>query len=354
MFSIQKYGGVTKYFCELMKNISEENQFHLSVLFSENHYLKEDSSFFKKHYIPFPEKKFKGKKIIKNLIYNVNKKYSNKAISDSKFDVFHPTFYDDYFLPKLNKPYIITVHDLIEFKEDIFKESERKTQMERVIKNADRIISISENTKSDIINILNINPGKIDVIYHGYNKPNHKNQGNKWGQYILYVGRRGGYKNFKKFAQAVSILFEKDSQIQLICVGEPFTAAELELLKSLNILDKTTALSVDETQLNSLYSNALVFVYPTLYEGFGMPILEAFANNCPICLSNTGPLPEIAGDAGVYFDPYNDESILNAMQRVIYDNEFSKELVQKGTYRLKDFSWEKTARQTVKTYEKVI
>ena len=100
----------------------------------------------------------------------------------------------------------------------------------------------------------------------------------------------------------------KERDLKLICVGLPFNKDELANLKSSKILDQTRVLAVNEETLNNLYSNALVFVYPSLYEGFGMPILEAFANNCPVCLSNTSCFPEIAGDAGVYFDP-NDRNL---------------------------------------------
>jgi glycosyltransferase involved in cell wall biosynthesis len=209
------------------------------------------------------------------------------------------------------------VHDLIAFKDDFYTDIPLRNEMKRTIENATRIISISENTKKDLTDILNIDPQKIDVIYHGYNKPKSEYEKNNLGKYILFVGRRSGYKNFSTFASAISLLFKKEKDLKLVCVGEPFNSKEASMLKRLNILEKTTVLAANEEKLNNLYSNALVFVYPTLYEGFGMPILEAFANKCPICVSNTSCLPEIAGDAAVYFDPYSEASILKAMEKII-------------------------------------
>ena len=354
MFSIQKYGGVTKYFCELIKNIPSEDEFQLSVIFSYNHYLREDSEIFKKINVPIPDGQFKGKGFLKKVLYLINQSYSSRIISLNNYDLLHPTFYDTYFLGSLKKPYIITVHDLIAFKDNFYKHSSLRTQMKKVIKNATRIISISENTKKDIVDILNIHPEKIDVIYHGYNKPKANNNINPYGRYILYVGRRGGYKNFITFAKAISGLLNKESALKLICVGEPFNKEEISDFKLLNISRQTIALTVTENLLNSLYSNALVFVFPSLYEGFGMPIIEAFANNCPVCLSNTGSLPEIAEDAAVYFDPYDKESILNAIERVIYNNNFSQEIIKRGKARLTYFSWEKTAEQTINSYKKTL
>lgn len=356
IFSTQKYGGVSKYFCEVMKNIVPEHEFDLSLILSDNQYLKEDHRFFKKKIIPFPEKQFKGRTFLRKKIYFLNKECSKRAILSNRYDLFHPTFFDDYFLDTLKKPYVITVHDLTQFKfKDIFYwKGANLPLMEKVIKNADRIISISQNTKKDLIEMLNINPGKIDVVHHGYNKPSGTHVTNRFGKYILFVGSRERYKNFITFARAISSLLNKESDLKLVCVGPPFNKEELEELKKLNILESTTILTVDENTLNNLYSNALVFAYPSLYEGFGMPILEAFANNCPVCLSDASCFPEIARDAGAYFDPSDSESILEAVTRVLYDNSLKTRMIRAGNERLAQFSWKKTALETADSYKKAL
>jgi glycosyltransferase involved in cell wall biosynthesis len=354
MFLLQKYGGITKYFCELIKNISTENKTDLSVLFSENQHLK-DLNALKKTHFALPRNEFRGKGRLKTYFYNINKTYSLYKISSSKYDLLHPTYYDTYFLKNLKKPYIITVHDLIEFKfREQYKNNSLIPQMKKIILNADRIISISENTKKDLIEILNINPENIDVIYHGFNRPDSIVYSNDLGRYILFVGYRGGYKNFSSLAKAFSNLAMKDSDLKLICVGNPFVKEEIELLKRLDILKKTVAVGVNENKLNQLYSNALVFVYPTLYEGFGMPILEAFANNCPISLSNCSSLPEVAGNAAVYFDPNDPDSILESITKIIYNPDFSNQLVEKGKEQLTHFSWIKCAEQTLESYKRTV
>lgn len=357
MFSVQTYGGVTKYFSELMKNIPREHEYILSLIFSDNEYLKEGNGLYKRHINPMSDKQFRGKLFLKEKIYYfLNKQYSKHFISLGNYDLFHPTFYDDYFFHSLKRPYIITVHDLIifKFKDTFFRKETLRPQMEKVIINANRIISVSQNTKRDLVDIFNISPEKIDVIYHGFNKPDIKAKMNNYGRYILFVGRRNDYKNFKMLARAASSLLNKESDLKLICVGNPFCRAERDELRRLKILEQTTALSVDEKALNNLYSNAQLFVYPSLYEGFGMPILEAFANNCPVCLSNTSCFPEIAGDAGVYFDPNNHESILGAVKKVLYDDSFKNQMINAGKKRLADFSWEKTAEETIVSYKKTL
>jgi len=355
IFSIQKYGGVTRYFCELIKNLPSQHQFNLALLFSDNYYLNGNFDLIKKKNI-LPDKDFKGKHFIKKKIYSINEWYSKYCISSDKFDLFHPTFYNSYFLKLLKKPYIITVHDLIIFKHRNVSEKPDFTisQMINVINHASHLIAISENTKKDLIDILKVNPDKIDVIYHGYNGIISKKNTQNRGRYILFVGRRGEYKNFKTFVQAISQLLKREKELKLICVGDHFDSEEMIFLTELGISNQVVALTIGDDELNEIYSNALVFVFPSLYEGFGMPILESFANNCPVCLSNTSCFPEIAGSAGAYFDPYDKESILAAVEKVIYDNVYAEELTRAGQNRLMNYSWTKTVDETLKTYSKVL
>jgi glycosyltransferase involved in cell wall biosynthesis len=353
MFNRQKYGGITKYFCELMKHLPKGNSYKLGLLASDNQHLKDDFNFFKKLHIPIPQKESKLRGHLKSKLYKLNNFYSRKLIVSNNYDLLHPTYFDPYFLNFGNKPYVVTVHDLIVFKfKNINRKSEQMNEMSRIINNASRIIAVSRNTKEDIIDILKINPEKIDVVYHGFNKFHFKNNQNPYGRYILYVGARSGYKNFKNLARAFQLLISNDKDLKLVCVGSPFSKQELEQLNNLKILKNTIVIGVNEMKLNELYSHALAFVYPTLYEGFGMSILEAFSNSCPVCLSDTSCLPEIAGAGGVYFIPTSPDSIAQAIKRTIYDREFSNKMIKAGSVQLANFSWEKCAEQTIHSYEK--
>lgn len=353
MFSYQKFGGITKYFVELIKNIAPDNNCHLSVLFSENHYLKENDQLFNNLDL-LPNKDFKGKATAKEMLASLNKAYSSFRVSSNKFDLFHPTFYDDYFLRKLKKPYVVTVHDLIEFKykDTFFKDSLNRPYMEKVIKNADRIISISENTKADLLDTFDLNPDRIDVIYHGFNDTPKTKKTNHFGKYILFVGDRGSYKNFTGLVEAVGDLLKKEKGLKLVCVGKPFLPEEVDLFNRLRIEQQVFALNVSEEMLNELYSHALVFVYPSLYEGFGMPILEAYSNNCPVCLSKASCFPEIAGEAAEYFDPTDRDSMRESIEKVIFNEGYADSLRKAGKERLKSFSWQKTAEETLQSYRK--
>lgn len=353
MFSLQRFGGVTRYFCELMKNLPGENQFKLSVLFSSNQYLKENKNIFKTRDL-LPAGNFKGKYYIEKQLTAINRQYSKKCIAQNNFDVFHPTYNDNYFLNLLKKPFVITVHDLIIFKfgDTFYKNYTGKSNLANAITRANRIIAISNNTKKDLLELFNVSEDRVDVIYHGHNKTGVTSKKFAFKNYILFVGRRDLYKNFIPFVKAIHSLLLREPDLKLICVGQPFDKTEMELFHKLGIGAKLTALNADEASLNNLYAGARLFVFPSLYEGFGFPILEAFANECPVCLSNASCFPEIAKEGAVYFDPNDQESMLSAVEAVLYNEELKKQIVAAGSERLNFFSWQKTAIETMNTYSK--
>ncbi len=361
IFSSQKYGGISRYFSELMKNFPVSHSFKLALIFSDNYYLNEKTSNFRTKNI-LPDKRFKGKYFLKKRLYDLNQCYSKFCISKNDFDLFHPTYYDNYFESVAKKPYVITVHDLILFKfENYYNTPEVnkiKSQMLKSINNSRRIIAISQFTKNDLVNTFGLNKEKIDIIYHGYSPMNKIDSStfdiSDLGRYLLFVGRRDPYKNFNTFTESIRFLLIKERNLKLICVGDPFNSEEIDHLKKLGIKDQIIQMNVSDSKLNVLYSKALAFVFPSLYEGFGMPILEAFSNNCPVCLSNSSCFPEIAGEAGAYFNPYDHSSIANTVERVIYDKNYSAELVTAGQKRLASFSWKKTLEETLNTYSKAV
>jgi len=174
-------------------------------------------------------------------------------------------------------------------------------------------------------------------------------------KYILFVGSRSGYKNFNLFVEAITPLLVKDNELKLVCVGGGnFKEIENEKFKRLNIINKIYQYSVNDDILTYLYKKAVAFIFPSLYEGFGIPILEAFSCGCPVIASNTSSLPEVAGDAAVYFDPTDKLSMLNSIQKVIYNDELKKQLINKGIERVKEFTWEKTAEKTKMLYEEIL
>jgi glycosyltransferase involved in cell wall biosynthesis len=224
---------------------------------------------------------------------------------------------------------------------------------------AAKIITISESTKRDLMNLFQIDEEKISVIYLA-NSLQHSNTilennriDNLPNKYLLYVGNRTVYKNFYFFLRAMTSILEEDKDLHIVCTGPEFDFSEKHFFKSLNLQERLVHHFVDDTKLIHLYKHALAFVFPSLFEGFGLPVLEAFSCNCPTIISNTTSLPEVGGDASMYFEPKNEQSIRDAIINVIYSNSKRFELITKGQEQLKKFSWKKTAEETAALYREV-
>jgi len=356
IFDLQKIGGISRYYSELIKNNSEAE---LSLNYSSNIYLQNE--YFKKYNIQynyyedfFFNLKFRGKGRLFNLYNKIldkdNKSLSIKYLKNYDYDIFHPTYYDPYFLDYIKKPFVLTVYDFIHelFPEYSIKDKKTVNNKKKLILSANKIIAISENTKNDIIKFFPEAREKISVIYLGFSF-HQINENIPKENYILFTGVRIVYKNFTSSLQAIAPLLIKYN-LKLICTGKSFSNEENILLKKLQIKDRTSCIFASENKLLELYSKATAFVFPSLYEGFGIPVLEAFASNCPAILSNTSSLPEIGGDAAVYFDPYDIDDMHNKIELVITSPGLQKEMIKKGKERVKQFTWEKCAKETMEVY----
>lgn len=344
------YGGVARYVCEIMKELHDDIEVKPSILVTDNVYIK-DLPFLKiRSFIT--DKNFKGKDKGQRILNTV---YSNYKVLMNNFDIFHSTFSDAYFLMKVKKPVVVTIHDMINEKlpEYHISHASHIESKRNLIYKSTHIIAVSENTKKDILKIYPVNPDKITVIHHGPPEPAKQIYKNELGNYILYVGRRTRYKNFNLFVESISPLLSKNPDLKLVCIGSSFTNDEKEFFNKLRILKQAISMGVSDEVLYSIYRHALVFVFPSIFEGFGIPILEAFANECPVCLSDSSCFPEIAGDAAMYFNPADLVSIRENIQKIITDKDVANNLRKKGLERLSLFSWQKAAQETFSIYKKV-
>ena len=262
-------------------------------------------------------------------------------------------------------PFIVTVHDMIRFcfgfdQETITEKLLLKLDM-RCIRRASHIITVSQHTKNDLIEHLGIPEAKIDVIYNGIDhsilRPNAVRLVDQ--PYILYVGSERPRKNLARLAEAFALLKKEFPELKLVKVGEPgrFSDYRRSLLKKLDTLGITGDVIfvnyASEQDLACYYSSAVLLAYPSLYEGFGLPPLEAMACGCPVVTSNNSSLPEVVGKAGILVDPYNVNELAMAMREVISDNKLREDMVARGLEQAGKFSWEKTSRQTQAIYNEV-
>jgi glycosyltransferase involved in cell wall biosynthesis len=170
--------------------------------------------------------------------------------------------------------------------------------------------------------------------------------------FLLYVGNRGGYKNFLRLLEAYGASPQLKTGYKLICFGGgAFQADELKTMQTLGLdSGQVTQLGGDDQLLAKLYERASAFIFPSLYEGFGIPPLEAMSHDCPVVCSNTSSIPEVVGDAGEYFDPADADSMREAIERVVTSDNHRKLLISKGRARLKYFSWDRCAVETLDIY----
>lgn len=351
-FINQKFGGISRYFAELMTNLPQGYDFNIPVVLSSNVYLKAVPGMeFATMWTPRFMKKWKR-------MHRINKCISRQVQKHGKYDIFHPTYYDPYFLDSVRSPYVITVHDMIHEKfADIFPENDHTAEMKRLtVMNASRVIAISQNTKRDLMELYGLPEDKVDVVYQGYGLDTTRVESvpRLSERFILYVGGRFGYKNFTRLCEAFSIIRRSHPDVELVCTGVPFDQEEQAMLMRLGIAGCSRSIFVSEPQLTWLYRHALCFVYPSLYEGFGIPILEAFATECPLVLSNTSCFPEVAQNGGQYFDPYQPESIAAAIEDVIIDSVLRDRLVTRGSEIVKSFSWKRVATETAEVYTRAL
>ena len=227
------------------------------------------------------------------------------------------------------------------------------------VKNAKRVFTISNYSRDDIIKKYNIEPEKVIVTYPGI-KPvediksrdlNMDKFGIK-GDYILFVGTLQPRKNIVRLIEAVS----KIKDINLVIVGKKGWQYEeiLSAPKDFNIEDRVRFLDfIEDKDLPMLYKNAVCFVLPSLYEGFGLPVLEAMSYDCPVLTSNVSSLPEAGGDAAIYFNPEDAYDISEKIEKVVSSPKLREEMIEKGRKQIKKFSWKKSAEETLNVLKEI-
>lgn len=270
--------------------------------------------------------------------------------------------------------FIITIHDLTLF---FYPQTARETNfikraafryiLKKGCRDSQKIITVSKSTKADIIEILKVDPQKIAVIYEAADDKSFqecskkqierlKNKYHLSENVILSVGQFRSHKNLPRLVEALAIL-RKSMPCKLVILGKPDpTYHEFQ-----ETLDKTGAKKdiimpgfVSDEELNSWYKLAKVFVFPSLYEGFGLPGLEAMQAGLPVASSDKGSLGEIYSDAALYFNPLDPADMAEKIKKVIKDNDLRKKLIKKGREVAANFSWQKTAQQTLEIYKEIL
>jgi len=355
IFSEQKYGGISRYFANLFYEINKRDdaKVKIGILYVKNHYVKKTTQ---------PLNNKLGRLFLKkeHKRYHWNRKYSKYLLKIGKYDIFHATYYDDYSLKFNKKPIVITIHDMIhENHPEMFINAEEIiNQKKKMMNSAAIIIAISAFTKKEIEKFYPQFKDKIRLVYHGLadeSGSEHNESFNTPSHFILFVGERGKYKNFNLLVEAIVPFLSKNKHYKLIAAGGgAFRDDEIKYLKTHHVYDQCNQISASDQQLKSLYKNAKAFVYPSSEEGFGLPLLEAFRNDCPTICSNLSCLPEIGGNAVLYFNPDKHLELLNVIEKITSDTVLREQLIQSGKDRLQEFTIEKCVTKTLDIYKTLI
>jgi glycosyltransferase involved in cell wall biosynthesis len=234
-----------------------------------------------------------------------------------------------------------------------------------VARRADRVIAISESGKRDTVEHLGVSPGKVDVVYPGHGveplaaptpEPELRRRlGLGEGPLLLTVSAKRAHKNLARLLHALAALRERFPDIVLALPGRPtpYEATLQQLAGELGVTANVAFLGhVDAADLEGLYAAARCFVFPSLNEGFGLPVQEAQRRGVPVACSNATALPEAAGDGAVYFDPESDDAIAQAVLRLLEDGALAERLVEAGREHQAAFTWERSAAGTLEVYER--
>ncbi|QDG51708.1 glycosyltransferase family 4 protein [Persicimonas caeni] len=350
IFDRQTYGGISRYCTELHRGLRRAGmQSRIAAGLHINAYLDEVDEVW-------------GARVSKRAGTNTARLQFNRC-TDSllrallpETAIYHVTFHDRVVLPKRAR-LAFTVHDLIRERvagPEAFAQplSTRKRSLAEL---ADVVFTVSHCTKRDLVELFDIPADKIFVTHLGtsFSRFTDVRPDDALAPYVLYVGARQGAADYKNFAQMVRALSSSrvGQEANLVCFGGgEFTSEQVDLLDRCGLRERTHLMKGDDRCLARLFAGARCLVYPSLYEGFGLPPLEAMTMGCPVVCSERSSIPEVVGSAAVFFDPEDVESMSSAIEQVYFDNQLRTTLSRRGRERSRQFQWSTTVKKTLDGY----
>lgn len=351
IFEKQLIGGISRVFSELINRVANEPDFEVGVVTTRKWKSEFDFSASQAQEVRLPDPR---RFVRPNKLFGRYHKRIDRMLRSlygaARYDLWHST---EYTAPAINMPSVVTIHDMIP---ELFPEyvpggyvSYATKAKKKAIYEADAVIAVSGNTKNDILACYpNLPDDKIRVVHNAYDKNIFSPRNTPVEKYLLYVGGRSEYKGFGVLRDCLNE-WEPMTEYYLLSVGREMTDRELS---DCNFRVKSVS-NISDSELAGLYSSASAFIYPSFYEGFGIPILEALACHCPVVASDIPTSREIAGSAPYYFNPGEKRELARAIESAVQGLEWNERL-NRAEDVLSRYSWESSARQTVDVYKSVV
>lgn len=362
IFTMQKYGGVSRYMVRLGEELCKlGNDVEVFGWLHKNRYLAESSTLRTRMRCvdDFPPR-------TRRFAHHLGDLIADLRMASWRPDIIHESFCHKRRVGPAKTPRVCTIHDLIHFKFPKFRGRLNRIPeyQQTTIDRCDAVICVSESTKRDLLECLTVDPAKVHVVHHGFEhardrSPLHPEEkvlleDLTSAPYLLYVGARDGYKNFQGFLKALA-MSQSGRELRVIAFGgSRLSAEEVSLVRQLGFeTGEVRQCGGSDALLCALYRSAEAFVYPSLYEGFGFPPLEAMAEGCPVISSSVSSMPEVIGDAAEFFDPASTEAMAAALDTVIQSESRRKDLRELGAQRIQCFPWSACAVKTEQIYQNI-
>jgi glycosyltransferase involved in cell wall biosynthesis len=357
IFEMQRHGGISRYYTELVRNLGQRADIEPTVIAPVfiNQYLLRPGvrERVRGTFFPF---RFRGEARVARA--------SNKALlplywAGRDFDIVHETYYSGVRRGR-GRVRVVTVYDMIHelFPQDFPDSAQVTAAKHAAVRRADHIVCISETTRQDAIRLLGIAPERSSVIYLGCSLDTPVAPPTPEATpapCVLYVGVRSGYKNFLVLLEAFAASKSLPPTVDLVAFGgRPFSADERRQIEELGVAGRVRQMSGSDRLLEAHYRAAIAFVYPSRYEGVGIPPLEAMAFGCPVACSDAGSIREVVGDAGAYFQPDDVQGLRVILERLAEDSAYAAQLRARGFVQIKKYSWESCAQETLQLYGQLL
>jgi glycosyltransferase involved in cell wall biosynthesis len=356
VFSLQDAGGASRYHYELIRNLQVSSDVEMELLIGLNNSV-----------MPFAGLERERTRVVgrpTGMKAGMARYAANELLSSllapvhGKFDIYHPTLYRA--LPWVRRRrVVVTHHDCTHERfPQLFSNAASIVNTKRkLFRQADSIICVSESSRNDLLHFYDVEERKTHVVHHGFS-PLQKTPGGvrpEQAQYLLYVGARTAYKNFSLLLDAFS-RSGLASHFRLLAVGGgAWTPEERARIASLGLSSSVTLIpKVQDEVLSNAYQNAALFVYPSLYEGFGFPPLEAMSLGCPVLVNRTSSLPEVCGDAAFYLEAPDADEFARVLVSILDDDAGLAMKRRLGEQRVMLYDWGRTARSTLDIYRTVV